>query len=142
MTVHLYVYDENLNLLDKGKFDSNRLDELFDNRLANREIVFDDFETMIRKTRFMLSRSKMDYINVSIDGLIDKNMITIFSEIYPDTFWGKIQKLFYFKKFVYHTKVDLPTAKMICQDYVALDRQEFEHKYQEFCLLKSSSDGD
>lgn len=132
MTAHLYIYDENLNLLDKGEFDINRFDELFDNRVANSQMKFEFFETMIKKTSFMLSRSNMDYINVRIDGLSDKNMVTIFSEIYPNTFWGKVKKVFYFKKFVYHTKIDLPTAKMICQDYLALDRQEFENKYHTF----------
>lgn len=50
---------------------------------------------------------------------------------YSNTVLNLLRKLVRVKKSL-SGEVDLPTAKIICQDYINLDRQAFEENYQMF----------
>ncbi len=128
MIVSLYFYDDELNTIYKDEFDINRLDELFNNRLANSKMTFDYVEERTSKTSFILSRSKMDFLDVGIN---DENIITLYSQgiYYSKGLFGSFKKVFGSKNFFDFIEVDWATAKAICQDYVTLDRQDFENKY-------------
>lgn len=145
MTVNLYFYDNNLNLINKGEFNIVYFDELLAHFLVKSKdsVDYDDYNGYVYNTTFMLSRSKQDSLAIT---MVDANKVTIFSKkLYcSDTFFYKMRKLLfnYQASFINHLDFDWATAKMICQDYITLDRQTFEHKYQKFCLLKPSSDGD
>lgn len=129
--VKLFFYDEYLELIDKGEFDVNRLDELFANRLANSKMAFEYIEENISKTNFMLSLSKTDFLDV---GISDENTIVLYSEgvYHSKGLFGSFQKMFGSKNFFDFIEVDWATAKMVCQDYVVMDRQAFEHKYRHY----------
>lgn len=131
MTVHLYFYDDELNVIHKGEFDMARLDELFANRLANSKMSFEYIEERISKTNFILSCSKTDFLDV---GISDENTIVLYSKgvYHSKGLFGSFQKMFSSKDFFDFIEVDWATARMVCQDYVVMDRQAFEQKYHHY----------
>lgn len=60
-----------------------------------------------------------------------KSVFKVIDYIIQLIFLGKLRDFFRNKNCL-SGEVDLTTAKIICQDYVKLDRQTFEQKYQMF----------
>lgn len=128
--IRLSFYDTDLNLIDKGQFDIFRLDELLNERWANSQLPFESAETTISKTHFCLSRNDNDFLAMDCQ---TNGKVTIQSDRlhYPTDFLSKLRDFFRNKNCLFG-EVDLETAKIICRDYVNLDRQTFEQKYQMF----------
>lgn len=128
--IMLYFYDENLNLINKGRFDISQLNQLFDERFSHQNAHFTNMEQMVSKTSFCLSRNELDFLAMDCQ---ENGKVSIQSDRlhYPTDFWGKLRDFFRNKNCL-SGEVDLATAKIMCQDYVKLDRQTFEQKYQMF----------
>lgn len=128
--IKLFFYDENLKLIDQGEFDISQLNQLFDERFSHQNIHFTNIEQMVSKTSFCLSRNEQDFLAMDCQ---KNGKVSIQSDRlhYPTDFWGKLRDFFRNKNCL-SGEVDLTTAKIICQDYVKLDRQTFEQKYQMF----------
>lgn len=128
--IKLYFYDEHLNVVDKGEFAIDKLDELLNERLANSQLAFESAEKTISQTHFGLYRDDKDFLSVYV---LNEHLFGIESDrlCYPDDLFAKIRNVFRHKSHL-SGEVDLATVKQICQDYMTLDRQTFEDKYQLF----------
>lgn len=128
--ITLSFYDQQLALIDKGEFDDSRLDELLNERLSNAGLTFDDGEMAVSCTAFILSRSEKDFIEVMIN---HKGSVVFYSDrlCYTSGILSTLKKMFCDKHHL-SFEVDIRIAKTVCQDYLKLDRQAFENKYQMF----------
>lgn len=146
--IYLFFYDENIDIVEKGEFLLNKLDALLNERLANSKLPFESAEKTISLTHFGLYRNELNGEQVKdcieVDALAT-NLFKIESEkLYPflqnhkskSGLFGKLTNLFSSSNHYNGCEVDLLTAKTILTDYVLLDRQSFENKYEQILWKK------
>lgn len=128
--ITLSQYDAELNIIELGEFQLSQLDKLFQEKSANAKLVTETAEESITKTCFMLSRSDLDFIQLDF---LFNGKVKFESDrlIYPTDFLGKLRNILRNKDYL-SCELNLNDAKQLCQDYISLDRQAFEQKFQHF----------
>jgi hypothetical protein len=126
MTISLYRFDENLDIVEKGECELGRalktLNECCEVDLRSMESL----DTAMSESSFGLFKSENDFIEISYDG---KGLVSVHADRLH--FPNRLSKWLSLHKHLYG-QGDKGQAEKVVQDYFQLDRQAFEVKYAKF----------
>lgn len=124
--MNLYHFDRDFHIVEQGQCDSDGALETFEQCQLNGCASYHSGEDAIVATSFGLSRSRVDFIEISCHG---QDFVTIHSDrlSYPSS----LSRYFALKQH-FNIKVDKTKAREVIRDYFNMEREAFEAKYSDF----------
>lgn len=126
MTINLYRFDENIDIVDKGSCERGAALAILDNCFEKDLNTFKSVEKAMSETSFGLSKSEQDFIEVSCDG---NGLVSVHSDRLYYSSW--VSRTFGFKHH-FHINGEKDKIKNVIQDFYQMERQAFEGKYSGF----------
>jgi hypothetical protein len=126
MTMDLYHFDRDLHIVEQGPCDCDVALETFERCYVNGCASYDSGEDALVATRFGLSRSRKDFIELSCHG--EDSVIVHSDRLYYPSWLSR----YFGVKHHFSIKGDKARGTEIIRDYFSMERQAFEAKYADF----------